>query len=145
VQVIIDGDLYVKNRRDAFKILIVGACVAYSAVALPFYERLGSPSLKAFPTPLALSFLACLFVFGMVSMAGIVRFNPRLEGIGMLGLSGIWACFAAMGISTSGGKALAFSSFLCAFSIAASWTWWQTIGEPWWTRRAECRARRGAA
>jgi hypothetical protein len=134
-----------RQDRDPFKILIIAACVAYSAFALPVYERFGSPSLKAFPTSVAMAFLSSLFILGMITLTGIVRVNGRLEGIGMFGLSGIWACFAVMGISTSGAKAMAFSSFLIAFAFAAAWTWWQKIGRPWWARRRQRREGRGAA
>lgn len=138
----VDGELYVHARdRDAFKVLIVTACTAYAALALPFFEKFGSPSLKAFPVPVALAYLAFLFVFGMVSLVGIIRLQSRVEGIGMFGLSGIWLCFGLLGLSNSGAKATAFSSFLFAFSLAAAWTWWQRIGRPW---RAARRRKRGA-
>lgn len=138
--IVVNGELYVHARdRDAFKILVLTACIVYSAITLPLYERLGSPSLKAFPTPVAMTFLVFLFVFGMVSMVGVIRLRGRLEGIGMFGLSGIWSCFGLMGINNAGSKATAFSVFLFAFSIAAAWTWWQRIGRPWW------RARRGGS
>jgi hypothetical protein len=130
-----DTVVVIDRGRDAFKILIVGACVAYSALAIPFYEQLGSPSLKAFPTPVAMLFLVCLLLFAFIAMVGIARWDDRMEGHGMLALSGIWTCFAVMGVSTSGGRAAAFSSFLVAFAIAAAWTWWQRIGRPWWRRR----------
>lgn len=136
------GEIVYRQDRDAFKILIVAACVAYSALTIPLYERFGSPSLKAFPTPVAMAFLVSLFVLGMVSMAGIARQNGQLEGIGMFGLSGIWMCFAVMGISTSGARAAAFSSFLFAFAGAAAWTWWQKMGRSWWARRQAQRRRR---
>jgi len=135
---IIDGNLYVRDR-DAFKTLIVSVCVAYSAVAIPFYEALGSPSLKAFPTWIAYLFLGFLLLFGLISMVGIIRLDPRMEGHGMLGLCGIWVCFGVLGISTSGGRATAFASFLFAFSAAAAWTWWQKIGRPWWQRTGRPR------
>lgn len=140
--IVIDGELYVNARdRDAFKVLIVTACTIYAALALPFYEKYGSPSLKAFPLAIALTYLVFLFAFGMVSLIGILRLHDRIEGIGMFGLSGIWLCFGILGLSTSGARAAAFSSFLFAFSAAAAWTWWQRIGRPWWKSR---RRRRGA-
>lgn len=138
-----DGAEY-RPDRDPFKILIIAACVGYSAFALPLYERFGSPSLKAFPVPLAMAFLAFLLVLGLVTMAGIAKLNSRLEGHGMFGLSGIWTCFAVMGINTSGARAAAFSSFLFAFAGAAAWVWWQKIGRPWWARRRRRREERGA-
>jgi hypothetical protein len=128
-------------HRDAYKILIVSACVVYSAVAIPFYERLGSPSLKAFPYPVALSFLVILAGFGFVVLVAIARRQDRLEAHGQLGLAGVWACFGIMGVSTSGGRATAFALFLLAFAAAALWTWWQRIGRPW---RRSRRARREA-
>ena len=130
---IIDGELYEKHKthRDAYKVMIISACVAYSALALPFYERLGSPSLKAFPYPVAFAFLVLLAAFGAVVLIGIARRQDRLEAHGHLGLAGLWLCFGAMGISASGGRATAFALFLVAFSIAAMWTWWQRIGQPW--------------
>lgn len=139
---IIDGELYAHHDRDAFKLLIVAACVVYAAAALLFYDRLGSPSLKAFPTPVAMAFLTALLVFSAISMAGVVTGNGRLEGHGMLGLSGIWLCFAVMGVSTSGHRATAFSSFLLAFALAAAWTWWQKIGRPWRSARTGLREAR---
>jgi hypothetical protein len=138
---IIDGDLYEKaeRHRDAYKILIVAACVLYAALALPFFERLGSPSLKAFPLPVAMAFLATLGAFGVVVLVAIARHQDRLEAHGQLGLAGVWTCFGLMGLNTSGGRATAFALFLLAFAAAALWTWWQRIGRPWWRRR---RARR---
>jgi hypothetical protein len=143
--VIIDGTLYVKesHHRDAYKILIVTACVVYSAAAIPFFEQLGSPSIKEFGTPVALVFLAFLFLFGLISMVGIARRRDRLEAHGQLGLSGIYAAFGGMGLEVNGLKATAFSGFLFAFAFAALWTWWQRIGRPWWLRRRA--RRRGAA
>ncbi len=134
---IIDGELYEKREahRDAYKILVIAACVAYSAVALPFYERIGSPSLKAFPFPVAVGFLVLLAVFGVVVLAAVARRQDRLEAHAQLGLAGVWFCFGVMGISTSGVRATAFASFLLAFSGAAVWTWWQRIGRPWWRAR----------
>lgn len=140
--IVIDGELYVHARdRDAFKVLIVTACTAYAALALPFYEKFGSPSLKAFPVAIALAYLAFLFVFGMISLVGIIRLHSRIEGIGMFGLSGIWLCFGIMGLNNAGPRATAFASFLFAFALAAAWTSWQRIGRPWWATR---RRRRGA-
>lgn len=140
---IINGENYVKRSdRDAFKILVVGACTVYAALALPFYEQIGSPSLKEFPTFVALLFLAGLFVCGMTAMAGIFQHRGRIEGYGMFGLSGIWAAFGAMGLNLSGAKATAFSLFLFAFAFAAAWTYWQRIGRPWRRRR---RARKRGA
>lgn len=144
---IIDGNLYekVEAHRDAYKILIVGACVAYAAVAIPFYDQLGSPSIKEFGTPLAIAFLVSLFVFGVISMVGIARHRDRLEAHGHLGLAGIWTAFGVMGLEVNGPKATAFSGFLFAFAIAGFWTWWQRIGRPWWRRRRARRRRaRGA-
>lgn len=140
--ILVNGEPYVHARdRDAFKVLIVTSCVVYAALALPFYEKLGSPSLKAFPTGVALTYLAFLFVFGMISLVGIFRLHSRIEGIGMFGLSGIWLCFGIMGLNNAGPRATAFASFLFAFAAAAGWTWWQRIGRPW---RAGRRRRRGA-
>lgn len=133
---IIDGEVYVKRtERDAFKILVVTACTVYAAVALPFYQQIGSPSLKEFPTPVAFIFLGGLFACGMTSIVGIVRVRERLEGIGMFGLSGVWAAFGVMGLNVSGAKATAFALFLFAFAAAAAWTFWQRIGRPWNSRR----------
>lgn len=141
---IINGDLYerAERHRDAYKILIILACVVYAAAAIPFYDKLGSPSIKEFGTPVALTFLAVLLVFGMITMIGIALRRERLEAHGHLGLAGIWACFGGMGLEVNGDKATAFASFLFAFSLAALWTWWQRIGSPWWQRR---RARRRTA
>ena len=133
---IINGELYVRRGdRDAFKILVVTACTVYAALALPFYEQIGSPSLKEFPPLVAYVFLAALFACGMASVIGIIHWRDRLEGIGMFGLSGIWAAFGVMGLNFSGAKATAFAGFLFAFAIAALWTWWQRIGRPWRNRR----------
>lgn len=137
------GEADYRQDRDPFKILIIAACVAYSALAIPFYERYGSPSLKALGTPAAMVFLVVLFVLGAVTMSGIARSNGFLEGLGMFGLSGVWLGFGVMGISTSGPKAAAFSSFLFAFAGAAAWVWWQRIGRPWWARRRRRREERG--
>jgi FtsH-binding integral membrane protein len=139
---IIDGELYEKHQthRDAYKILIISACVTYSALALPFYERLGSPSLKQFPFPVAFAFLVLLATFGGIVLVAIIRQQDRLEAHGHLGLAGLWICFGIMGISTSGGRATAFALFLLAFSIAAVWSWWQRIGEPWWINRRARKA-----
>ena len=136
-RVIIDGDLYEKaaRHRDAYKILIIAACMAYSFVALPFYEKLGSPSLKEFPYPVAFAFLVLLGTFSVIVLVAIVRQQDRLEAHGHLGLAGLWMCFGIMGISTSGGRATAFAMFLLAFSMAALWSWWQRIGGPWWQAR----------
>lgn len=140
---IIDGDLYEKaeRHRDAYKILIISACVVYAAAAIPFYERLGSPSIKEFGAPVALAFLGVLFIFGVITMLGIVQRRDRLEAHGQLGLAGIWTCFGVMGLEVNGPKATAFALFLFAFAIAALWSWWQRIGRPWWKRR---RGRRKA-
>lgn len=140
---IIDGELYEKREahRDAYKILIISACVTYSSLALPFYERLGSPSLKAFPYPVAFAFLLLLAAFGGIVLIAIARRQDRLEAHGHLGLAGLWLCFGIMGVSTAGGRATAFAIFLLAFAIAAVWSWWQRIGQPWWRAR---RARREA-
>lgn len=133
---IVDGELYEKHEahRDAYKILIIAACVVYSAIALPFYERFGSPSLKAFPFPVAVAFLLLLAGFGLLVLTAIARRQDRLEAHGQLGLAGVWAAFGIMGVNTSGGRATAFALFLLAFAGAALWTWWQRIGRPWWSR-----------
>lgn len=123
-----------ETPRDAYKILIIAACVIYSVLALLFYDRLGSPSLKSFPFPIAVLFLLVLLLFGLIVLGAIARRQDRLEAHGQLGLAGVWACFGILGLSTSGGKATAFALFLMAFAFAALWTWWQRIGQPWWRR-----------
>jgi prepilin signal peptidase PulO-like enzyme (type II secretory pathway) len=120
------------RERDPYAVLILTSCVAYTALAVPFYDRFGSPSLRAFPTGVALVFLSGLLLFSGITLRGMIQRRPRTEGAGSLALSGIWLGMAIAGFVTSGAKATAFGGFLCAFAVAALCVWWQRLGRGWW-------------
>jgi hypothetical protein len=130
----------IRREIDPYAVLILTACVAYAALAVPFYDRFGSPSLRAFGTPAAITFLSLLLLFGGITLRGIVQHRPRTEGAGSLALSGIWVAMGIAGFITSGAKATAFGGFLLAFGVAALVVWWQRIGRAWWARRRATRA-----
>lgn len=119
----------VRDRIVPERVALAAVCVLYSSFALVAFDAIGSPALKSFENRwLATIFLALLLVTGSVSLAGSLRRWPRLEAIGQFAMSGVWFCFATLGWMNSGGRAVAFSSFLYTFAVCGIVVWWQQLG-----------------
>lgn len=111
--------------RNPFQILMIAAFGLYCIAGLIAFDRIATSTLRSFPQPWGMVFLAVAGLACSIALTGTIRSGSvrgvLLERAGLTGLAGVAAAYAVWGLAGNGLRGLAFALMLSAIAIASAW------------------------